>query len=327
MNPFPRLAGPAVLLLVAGFGFGIWKMAAAFSDASSATPPPPEASTTKPRPAAAAPQSPAEIASADRHSRSAKSPAGEDLRDFPNPASAPNDGRDAAQKRRDALSEADLQRRAALVEQEANHDLQHLVGLLDLTEDQQDRIFAKLARRSPEWHPSMQFGSGDATTSAGGVNPSAASNFDGTSAYAAAALAGIPLARAGGDAAAAVLPPTPANTATASPAKETPAVGTLTGSGSLSLAGAPDTSTEVPLLDAIAADLTPEQQQELATAELDRVAWWEEIITKLLPDSGVPALGTTPSNGTAATAPSSGTGTSTPSPDAVKSAEPDLVLD
>lgn len=54
------------------------------------------------------------------------------------------------------LSEQELQRRAARIEQEANHDLKHLVGLLGLDDAQQDRIFDTLVRHSPDWHPAMQ---------------------------------------------------------------------------------------------------------------------------------------------------------------------------
>ncbi len=56
------------------------------------------------------------------------------------------------------ISEPELRRRAALVEQEANHDLKHLVTLLNLTDSQQDRIFDTLVRHAPDWHPAMQAG-------------------------------------------------------------------------------------------------------------------------------------------------------------------------
>ena len=54
------------------------------------------------------------------------------------------------------ISEQELQRRAARVEQEANHDLKQLVTLLDLNETQQDRIFDSMVRHAPGWHPAMQ---------------------------------------------------------------------------------------------------------------------------------------------------------------------------
>ena len=54
----------------------------------------------------------------------------------------------------------------------------------------------------------------------------------------------------------------------------------------------PDTApfNRADVLDAIAAELTPDQQVELASAELDRREWWEEIIPKLLPDSATPSI-------------------------------------
>ena len=128
------------------------------------------------------------------------------------------------------LGETELQRRAARVEQEANHDLAQLVGLLGLDEAQQDRIFETLVRHSPQWLPAMQ-----------------------------------PVGAAG-------------------------ASGSLSpGSGSVAL-GAEAPAVGGSLLDAIAADLTPDQQVELANEELDRQEWWESIIAQLLPDSAMPAV-------------------------------------
>jgi hypothetical protein len=68
-----------------------------------------------------------------------------------------------------AITQQELLRRAALVEQEANHDLKNLVGLLDLTEAQQDQIFDTLVRRAPDWHPAMQ--SGGSSVASGTVDP------------------------------------------------------------------------------------------------------------------------------------------------------------
>jgi hypothetical protein len=148
------------------------------------------------------------------------------------------------------ISEKELQRRAAIVEQAANHDLKQLVGLLDLTGSQQDRIFNKLAQRTPEWHPSMQ------------ATPIA---IDATSGK------NSPAAQAPSESKAKQDPPssTPAEMAKAPP--------------------------DQPLLDAIAEDLTPNQQQELADTELDRQEWWEEIIPQLLPEDTLP--GSTSSGG------------------------------
>ena len=138
------------------------------------------------------------------------------------------------------ITEQELRLRAAAVEQEANHDLKHLMGLLDLTETQQDRIFDSLVRHAPGWHPSMQ--------TVGVAVP-----VD--------APAKIPYASSTGQ----------------------PPAGTGNGTEST-----PSNGSNV--LDAIAAELTPDQQMELAAAELDRQEWWEEIIPKLLPPSDTPSI-------------------------------------
>ena len=154
------------------------------------------------------------------------------------------------------LGDGELQRRAARVEQEANHDLAQLVGLLGIDEAQQDRIFETLVRHAPGWVPAMQaVGAGEAAAAVG----------------------------AGGSAASAV--------------------------GS-------DGGT---LLDAIAADLTPDQQVELANEELDRQEWWEAIIEQLLPASEVPAVG----GGADAVVPAA----ETPGPADSKVGEEPMVLD
>jgi hypothetical protein len=144
----------------------------------------------------------------------------------------------------------ELQRRASLVEQEANHDLKHLVGLLGLDESQQDRVFDKLARRSPEWHPAMQ---------AVGV--------------------AVPV----------------------TPGPGTPAEGMTAANGAASQTPESAAASQ-PLLDALAEDLTDEQEVTLANAELDRQQWWEEIIPQLLPDSAVRDTSSTTGTGTAAAA-------------------------
>jgi hypothetical protein len=53
-------------------------------------------------------------------------------------------------------SREELEFRALKVEQEANHELQNLLGVLELTDDQQDRVFAAIARRSTYYHPALQ---------------------------------------------------------------------------------------------------------------------------------------------------------------------------
>lgn len=153
------------------------------------------------------------------------------------------------------LAEQELRRRAAEVEQEANHDLKHLIGLLDLSETQQDRIFDSLVRHAPGWHPAMQTlgGAGPVGTAAGTPDP----------------LATAP-ATAGGS------------------------------------ATDPATGNRNDLLDAIASELTPDQQVELANAELERQEWWEEIIGKLLPSQDTPSITGETGPGVAASPPSAG---------------------
>ncbi len=164
-----------------------------------------------------------------------------------------------------SISEKELQRRAAIVEQAANHDLKHLVGLLDLTESQQDRIFDKLAQRTPEWHPAMQ---------------------------------ATPIAIIPGDTPSGKNSPTEQAPADSKAKQDPPSSSTTPSSNTAENAKPP---ADQPLLDAIAEDLTSTQQQELADAELDRQEWWEEIIPQLMPDDTL--TGTTSSSGTAAGAP------------------------
>jgi len=163
-----------------------------------------------------------------------------------------------------SISGKELQRRAAIVEQAANHDLKHLVGLLDLTESQQDRIFDKLAQRTPEWHPSMQ----------------------------AAPIAIIPGDTTSGK--------TTAQAPSDSKAKQDAPSGNTTSAGST--AENTKASADQPLLDAIAEDLTPTQQQELADAELDRQEWWEEIIPQLIPDDTLPGTASSSASGSSGAA-------------------------
>ncbi|MES2708168.1 MAG: hypothetical protein V4726_16360 [Verrucomicrobiota bacterium] len=154
------------------------------------------------------------------------------------------------------ISEEELQWRAARVEQEANHDLRRLVTLLDLDEEQQDRIFQTLARRSAEWHPLLQ----PAIIGPGGVVDTGKPPTD-SSAGAAQPGEASPLPDSS--------PPPP------SPASPEPPV--------LADGGDPFPPLETPLTDVLAPDLTAAQQEELAEDELDRQEWWESIIPRLLP--------------------------------------------
>ena len=56
----------------------------------------------------------------------------------------------------DLPSQAELERRAQLVERDANHELARLIPLLDLAPDQQERVFQALAATSPYFVPGMR---------------------------------------------------------------------------------------------------------------------------------------------------------------------------
>ena len=51
----------------------------------------------------------------------------------------------------------ELELRALIVERQANKQLKTLLGVLDLSEAQQDSIFSTLARHSDYYHPALQF--------------------------------------------------------------------------------------------------------------------------------------------------------------------------
>jgi hypothetical protein len=51
----------------------------------------------------------------------------------------------------------ELELRALIVERQASKQLKTLLGVLDLSEAQQDRIFSSLARHSDYYHPALQF--------------------------------------------------------------------------------------------------------------------------------------------------------------------------
>ena len=110
------------------------------------------------------------------------------------------------------VSETQWLARAAKVEQEANHELNRLSGLLELDSLQQDQLFALLAKRSAAWLPGMQ---------------TSRDTLGGTM--------------------------TPVDSAV---------------------------STEA---DDVMAYLSADQQQTLIQDEMDRQAWWEEVLPQLLP--------------------------------------------
>ncbi|HWB04484.1 MAG TPA: hypothetical protein VG796_15760 [Verrucomicrobiales bacterium] len=156
-----------------------------------------------------------------------------------------------------SLSRQELELRAARVEQEANHDLRRLVQLLDLTEEQQDRVFQKLAERSPSWTPALQVASADGAVLSGKRGES----------YSAPPQTGIAPGTYGNNKKPATVPdPVPVSdpTATTDPYAEI-----------------------LELLD-------PGQQDALLKAEMDRIAWWAEILPQITPPDDLPALDGTP---------------------------------
>ena len=66
-----------------------------------------------------------------------------------------------------SLTRAELERRAQLVEQDANHELDRLIPLLGLAPEQQARVFIALARSSSSYVPGMQFNGAPVQSSTG----------------------------------------------------------------------------------------------------------------------------------------------------------------
>ena len=154
-----------------------------------------------------------------------------------------------------ALSHDELVARAARIEQETNHDLRRLVSLLNLSDSQQDQIFNALASRSPHWVPGM--------ATAGAVSSPTTGSSDPTT-------------------------PTAPPSNTRSPSAST--------ADSTTPDSAPSPApAESDALSSILPFLTPEQQEALLADEMDKSAWWEEIIPQLLPDESLPTIeGSTP---------------------------------
>lgn len=83
-------------------------------------------------------------------------------------------------------------------------------------------------------------------------------------------------------------------TAVASPAgKRSPIASTPVTGDTAKTAPVESTPAKTDPLDEIMAALTPEQQEELMNDELDREAWWAEILPQILPDETVPAIDAT----------------------------------
>lgn len=155
-----------------------------------------------------------------------------------------------------AIAEAPLtpEARAAKVETEANHDLHRLVNLLNLDEQQQDQVFQTLAKHSPYWTPEMQVATAAGTAAASGKR----SDFSATPG---------------------LLIPGPETTA---PGQKTEIT--------RDLIAATDSPASSDPMSEIMALLTPEQQAQLAEDEMNRTAWWAEMLPQILPDEQVPAI-------------------------------------
>jgi Spy/CpxP family protein refolding chaperone len=101
------------------------------------------------------------------------------------------------------FSRQELEARAQKVEGETNRELRRLVPLLNLTEDQQDRIFSALAQQSPSFLPGMIIqdasgGDSGAFSNAAKTRPSSNSGSQGqnpSSASTAAPVASAPAAK------------------------------------------------------------------------------------------------------------------------------------
>ncbi len=158
-----------------------------------------------------------------------------------------------------ALSHDELVARAARIEQETNHDLRRLVSLLNLTDSQQDQVFNALASRSPHWVPGMAT-AGAVSSPTTGSSPSS----------------------------------DPATTTAPSTASSTTPSASTADSPTTDSASSP-APAESDALSSILPFLTPEQQEALLADEMDKSAWWEEIIPQLLPDESLPTIeGSTP---------------------------------
>jgi hypothetical protein len=127
---------------------------------------------------------------------------------------------------------------AEKIGRKANHELEKLRETLDLSPNQQQRIFDALARNSPSWQPGMLTGG----------------------AY------GVGVVSDGGK--------------TTSPSSQTssePAV--QLGENSTGAEAAP----ALAMNEEVMAVLDADQQQALMDEEMNRRAWWEEILPQLLP--------------------------------------------
>ena len=113
-----------------------------------------------------------------------------------------------------APTRQELEWRAAKVEQEANHEMERLVPLLQLTDAEQDRVFSALVRRSAYYDPSMGSTGGTIvpTGTAAGTSPTTPSPSSSPSTGSSSSPAASPVASTTPARAAAPVPSTPAQT-------------------------------------------------------------------------------------------------------------------
>ena len=186
------------------------------------------------------------------------------------------------------ISQADLEIRAAKVEQEANHELARLVKLLDLSEEQQDKVFAALAQNSPNYHPSMGLAAADLKPI---QNTPTVSEFSLPMSFAANGNAFESV----GNAAAAVSGNSkPSTNATTGPtAISNTKVSAPTNPVSTtppSVISAPVVTTTNTLENLLAPYLTTDQKSTLSEEETDRIAWWTELSDNLASGLTTPAV-------------------------------------
>lgn len=156
------------------------------------------------------------------------------------------------------LPEAQWHANAARVEQEANHELERLTDLLELDSQQQEHVFAALARKSPYWLPGM---AADNRTRAETPTPTAP----------ATPISQRPTSSN-------VDRPSRGNSGSAEVAKPIPAVA-LNG-------GSPVAESISEPVPEISDALDPDQMLTIIDDEMDRQAWWEEVLLQLLPPDG-----------------------------------------
>ena len=188
-------------------------------------------------------------------------------------------------------TESQWREHAAMVETEANHELERLTNLLDLDSTQQDKVFSSLALQSRYWLPGMKAGSGLRTGSPGNSAESMVSS--GGNSQSRTVGNGDP-STSGGNAAL--------------------VAGGQTGANLISTAGSPQ-----PAVVDLTAYLNADQQQTLVEAEMDRQAWWAEVLPQLLPP--------TISDGTTAVTSDAGNTTSDPAPETKEFDGGDVLLE